>query len=712
MKNKLFSFVAALLVVVMCAAIIPGCAKKGDGSSSGGGNSASVDTGFTLSETAITLNLGETKQLEASVKEGYTIWWESSDSDVASVQGGLVTAKAGGKATITVSVKKKGLNKVIETKTCEVTVESKQIIVDKTSVLIMTDISDTAKIEAKAEGLSGDLVWKSENESVATVKDGVVTGLKTGTTSVKVSVGDVSKDVRVIVVARVFVKKGASEIITSSFAAPKWATANSKIATVEGGKVTGVEVGSTLVTATAGEDSEQYLVIVSEVENSYELASGKKADACGAPGVWNHLLESATATVSEAPTFKNGALAIDITGVGTSGTNFVYMRYQPDTEGGLYYKVTLGIYAASEGVISINGVDTTIKAGYGTYNFEYTSKKPSAQDPYQFKFRSPTAFIIVPVFVESTPEAKLTLDKNEIEILTAEGKNTATLTPTYTGSGAEFTWETSDNKVATVENGVVTAVAPGTATITVKCKGKEASCTVVVVDKAVYLSSTFVYLYLQADEDGTTKNTKTLTATASDGSAITWSTSDNTIVTVENGKITGLKAGWATVTASVTGAKRDCTVYVVDSASSYVTETKKASAFADGSLAGIWAQGHSNDKENRPNDICSFNDGVLTAVTSIVIPSKSKYMYRFLPFNKKFVATYTVKTTKGGISIEDSGSLGRVDIEAEKAIAGYTVKTIVDLTTSKNNYWQICIHSNDVAEETITISNLVITPIA
>lgn len=711
MKSKLFTFVAALLVVVMSAAIIPGCADKGDNSSTGGNPSSSVDTGLTLSETAITLNLGETKKLEATVKEDYTIRWSTSDADVASVQGGLVTAKAAGKATITVTSQKKGLTKVLETKTCEVTVENKQITVDKTSVLIMTDISDTARVEATAEGISGDMVWKSDDEKIATVKDGVITGLKTGTTNVKVSVGEVSKNVRVTVVARVFVKKGASETVTSSLTTPTWATADKKIATVEGGKVTGVAVGSTIVTATAGEETEQYLVIVSDVEKEYELASGKKADACNAPGVWNHLLESATATVSEVPTFKNGALAIDITGVGDSGTNFVYFRYQPDTTGELYYKVTLGIYAAAEGVISINGVDTTIKAGYGTYNLEYTSQKPSKQDPYQFKFRTATAYIIVPVFVESTPEVKLTLDKNEIEILTAEGKNTATLTATYK-KGSTFVWETSNDKVATVENGVVTAVAPGTATITVKCDGKEATCTVVVADKAVYLSSTFVYLYLKADEDGTTKNTKTLTATASDNSAITWATSDDTTVTVENGKITGLKKGWATVTASMAGAKRDCTVYVVDTTSSYTTATKKAADFTDGSIAGVWAQGHSNDKENRPNDICSFNDGILTAVTSIVIPSKSKYMYRFLPFNKKFVATYTVKTTKGGITIEDSGSLGRVDIEAEKAVAGYTVKTIVDLTKSKNNYWQIGMHSNDVAEETVTISNLVITPMA
>lgn len=711
MKSKLFTFVAALLVVVMSAAIIPGCADKGDNSSTGGNKpSSSVDTGLTLSETAITLNLGETKRLEATVKEDYTIRWNTSDADVASVQGGLVTAKAAGKATITVTSQKKGLTKVLETKTCEVTVENKQITVDKTSVLIMTDVVNTATVTATAEGLTGDLVWKSEDESVATVKDGVITGLKTGTTNVKVSVGEVSKTVRVTVVARVFVKKGASETITSSLASAKWATANNKIATVEGGKVTGVEVGSTIVTATAGDKTEQYLVIVSEVEKEYELAAGKKADACGNPGVWNHLLESATATVSEVPTFKNGALAIDITGVGDSGTNFVYMRYQPDTTGGVIYKTTLGIYAAAEGVISINGVDTTIKAGYGTYELEYKSKKPDAQDPYQFKFRAATAFIIVPVFVETIPETPLTLDKTNVELLTTEGHNTVTLTATYE-EGAVFAWESSAPEVATVENGVVTAVAPGTATITVKCNGKEASCTVIVSDKSVTLSSAFVYLYLQADEDGTTKNMKTLTATASDGSAITWSSSDNTIVTVENGKITGLKSGWATVTASIAGAKRDCTVYVVESASSFMTAKKSYNELV---ADGIWRQGHTYNKDGKtPDDKCMFNDGVLTATMTRVLDGASKFMLRCMTFNMKFKATYTVTTLNGGVTITDNGSAAKMELTAEQAKAGYKVTTVVDIDAmAKNKCWQISIQANESAAETVTISNIVITPMA
>ena len=59
---------------------------------------------------------------------------------------------------------------------------------------------------------------------------------------------------------------------------------------------------------------------------------------------------------------------------------------------------------------------------------------------------------------------------------------TATLTPVVTPSNTtdEITWESSDTSVATVENGVVTAYRPGSATITVTCGEQSATCAVTV----------------------------------------------------------------------------------------------------------------------------------------------------------------------------------------------------------------------------------------
>lgn len=67
--------------------------------------------------------------------------------------------------------------------------------------------------------------------------------------------------------------------------------------------------------------------------------------------------------------------------------------------------------------------------------------------------------------------------------LNLEVGQTGTLTATVTPDNATnktVTWKTSNDKVATVANGVVTAVGKGTATITAAAGGKTATCTVTV----------------------------------------------------------------------------------------------------------------------------------------------------------------------------------------------------------------------------------------
>ena len=73
----------------------------------------------------------------------------------------------------------------------------------------------------------------------------------------------------------------------------------------------------------------------------------------------------------------------------------------------------------------------------------------------------------------------VTLNATELT-LTADG--TTTLTATVLPAGAEQTvvWSSSHEDVATVENGVVTAVSTGTTVITAKAGEKEAACTVTV----------------------------------------------------------------------------------------------------------------------------------------------------------------------------------------------------------------------------------------
>lgn len=80
------------------------------------------------------------------------------------------------------------------------------------------------------------------------------------------------------------------------------------------------------------------------------------------------------------------------------------------------------------------------------------------------------------VTFDTTPCTGIELDKSAAEITAIGG--TTTLTPTVTPANTtdEITWATSDDDVATVEDGVVTTKGVGTATITVTCGTQTATC--------------------------------------------------------------------------------------------------------------------------------------------------------------------------------------------------------------------------------------------
>ena len=86
------------------------------------------------------------------------------------------------------------------------------------------------------------------------------------------------------------------------------------------------------------------------------------------------------------------------------------------------------------------------------------------------------------VTVTKTSVTGVTLDQTSLTLTEGDSETlTATVEPSN-ATNKNVTWSSSDPNVATVENGVVTAVGAGTATITVTTEdgGKTATCTVTV----------------------------------------------------------------------------------------------------------------------------------------------------------------------------------------------------------------------------------------
>lgn len=122
-------------------------------------------------------------------------------------------------------------------------------------------------------------------------------------------------------------------------------------------------------------------------------------------------------------------------------------------------------------------------------------------------------------------------------------------------SASEYvTWESSDIAVCSVDDeGTVTAVNGGTATITASCGDQSASCIIrcafdtVDLDELFTLNYTDITMFYPGEEVQLS-----VTNLDDDSSEITWESSDSSIATVSNGLVTAVGSGTATITATLT----------------------------------------------------------------------------------------------------------------------------------------------------------------
>ncbi|MBO4671804.1 MAG: Ig-like domain-containing protein [Bacteroidales bacterium] len=156
-------------------------------------------TGVKVEPTSVTLEVGETTMLKATVEPADAtdkgVNWSSSNMSVAAVQDGTVVAIAPGSATIIVTTVSGG-----KTATCSVTVKEKGSG-DKDSIKGISLSPESAKVEVGGtleltvvfdpeSASDSGLKWKSSKEEVATVKDGVVSGVALGEAVISVTTSD------------------------------------------------------------------------------------------------------------------------------------------------------------------------------------------------------------------------------------------------------------------------------------------------------------------------------------------------------------------------------------------------------------------------------------------------------------------------------------------------------------------------------------------
>ena len=158
------------------------------------------------------------------------------------------------------------------------------------------------------------------------------------------------------------------------------------------------------------------------------------------------------------------------------------------------------------------------------------------------------------------------LDKTTISIKVGE---TATLTPTIIPENATaigVIWSSDNKDIATVLDGVVTGIQPGSTTIMAITEDGSfsAKCKVTVLSDVIAVESISLNAYSLSLTEG---QSLTLTATVLPNNAtnktVSWSSSNSSVASVENnGLVRAIAEGSATITASAGGKSATCSVTV------------------------------------------------------------------------------------------------------------------------------------------------------
>lgn len=320
------------------------------------------------------------------------------------------------------------------------------VTLDKETVSLQVGL--TVKLTAAvspANAADKSVTWASSDPSIATVADGVVTGTGVGTATITVTTTDGNKTASCEVTVTeatydkyVLVNRlqsgGEYLIVSRNTAGEGYALTN------PGGSSSGASLGSTPITVISGDvdgDEEVDLYIPADAENIIWKAT--------ANGDYFNL--------------TNGNDYLE----GKSGNVRIYSSQQYTDRGWVY----------TENHLKHEG-------GTNTYILYYSNGFTSS-----YNSTTETIYLFEKYVAGTEPVTGVQLDKETLDLHVGD---TATLTATvepYNAANKKVTWSSSDETVATVdENGNVTAVAAGTAVITVATAdgNKTATCQVTITE--------------------------------------------------------------------------------------------------------------------------------------------------------------------------------------------------------------------------------------
>lgn len=464
--------------------------------------------------------------------------WTSSDPKVATVEGGLVKPLAEGTTVIKATYKQSG-NLTLEAE-CTVTVVGEFYLSENGMELYTTD--EAGKLDAflwsGQKNVTTLCTWTSSNDKIVQVKSGRVIPVAPGTAEVKASytVGKETKEAICKVTVKQGLKISQEELQLAIGGAPvalsvvlvdksedvtakcSWTSSNPKAVKVTGGRLTAVEPGTAVVTA------------------SYKAGDHTCTVSCKVTvaGIW---LSQVKMIMQE----------------GGKPEQLTVMR----SDGSYVTEKCKWVSTNSRVVTVKNGLVTPVGAGVATINTEFTDG--------EIKYTASCAVIVTAKnggLVLSKDPVKLQKGGDPFQLQVYRGNDKTDLS-------AKCVWESLDNDVVKVKGGLLTPVNPGTTNIYAGYADKDGNTytilgTVIVIDpKSTDLTLEPASLQLKPGETGSLKVTQTST-----GLDVTEECSylsmDEGVVMVKGTTLTAGHAGATEVLVSYGGSTVSCPVLVFD----------------------------------------------------------------------------------------------------------------------------------------------------
>ncbi|MFC3773559.1 Ig domain-containing protein [Paenibacillus sp. GCM10012303] len=643
-----------------------------------------IDGSETITLTAYYADENNTSEVVTAKAE-----WSSSDESIADVEDGTITANSVGQATITASY---------GTKTVTITVDAgiaRKLEADKTSLSMRKGTEETIKLEAifasgnAPEDVTGLATWSSSDESVAYVSKGKVRANGSGEATIKAEYGDKSVSIPVQVdTARVLkvtpstlhvkvgdentVKlevtyaDGNSEDVTTK---AQWSSDKPEVADVINGKITALGTGQAAITGSFGEKT---AVVTVNVELAKNLTLSKSDIFLKVGGTDNLTLKA---------TFADGGASVDVTNLAEWSSDNADVADVVDGQIRAY-KVGQATISATYGSKTVTAaVDVGIarkleldkkslslrkgetapklelKAYYanGTSEIITDSAEWSSEDQAVAVLESKgvvkaissgetkvTAkygdkIITIPVSVD--PASKLEADKVKVELqpgYTAEIKLTATYEDNNTEDvTSKAEWISSNESIATADDGIIRAVDRGEAVITAKY-GKKTIKITVSVGAMESLTANEKTIYLKEGEgkqillttkykDGTSKDSTSEAA---------WSSSSSSVAEVSGGYVTAVGSGKSTIMAKV--GEKTVTISVQVELADRLTPTHRSVVMRKGDnlqvgLTATYGNGTTEDVTNKAvwsvssAKVADVYNGLITAFDSGRVTVTAKY---------------------------------------------------------------------------------------